>query len=88
MTTPNTYRVDVMEVDGVFEIGIVCGTWRMPNFIRVESVGFWDRLLGRTKTDLVVAAIAHQEKKAERLNWWNKAVEEYMDKAKVEIGED
>ena len=27
--TPNTYRVDVMEVDGVFEIGIVCGTFEM-----------------------------------------------------------
>ena len=74
--TPNTYRVDVMEVGDICEIGIVCGTWRMPNVIRVVSVGFWDQLLGRTKDDLVVAAIARQEKKVAWLNWRDKAVEE------------
>ena len=47
--TPNTYRVDVMEVDGVFEIGIVCGTWRRPGVIRVESVGFYDSCLAGRK---------------------------------------
>lgn len=86
---PNTYRVDVMEVDGVFEIGIVCGTWRMPNFIRIESVGFYDRLLGRTKSDLVRRATDIQAKKAERLNWCERAAEDYVGaKANASVGED
>ena len=89
MTTPNTYQVDVMEVDGVFEIGIVCGTWRMPNFIRIESVGFYGRLLGRTKSDLVRRAIDIQAKKAERLNWWERAAEDCVGaKANASVGED
>jgi hypothetical protein len=78
-----------MEVDGVFEIGIVCGTLRRPDVIRVESVGFYDRLLGRTKADLVRRAIDMQAKKAERLNWWERAAEDYVGaKANASVGED
>jgi len=86
--TPNTYRVDITQVGGVVEVGIVCGTWRMPNVIRIETVGFFDRLVGKTKADLINSAIVHQTKKAERLNWWNRAVDEYGVKANASVGED
>lgn len=87
--TPNTYRVDITQVGDVVEVGIVCGTWRRPGVIRVESVGFYDRLLGRTKADLVRRAIDMQAKKAERLNWWERAAEDYVGaKANASVGED
>lgn len=87
--TPNTYRVDITQVGDVVEVGVVCGTLRRPDVIRVESVGFYDRLLGRTKSDLVRRAIDMQAKKAERLNWWERAAEDYVGaKANASVGED